>query len=229
MFIVDSWNGLLRFVFWMAPTRPPGGGKPPFGGTGGGSGKGPEDFEAIFNRHFDEVLRYFLRKGIPRETAKDLTQETFLRVYQNIGEFRAESSLRTWIFSIAENVWLNSARYQNAGKRKGIEISLAAENAPEIPEAQYFKSWGGTPEALEKVLEDERQRKLYEALSRLPKRMRECVLFRVHQDLKYREIADLMGIDIGTVKAQISQAKERLKKELGPYFDSYDFGDDDSE
>lgn len=223
MFIVDTWNDLLRFVFWMAPARPPADGKPPSGGSGGGESNDPETFEAIFKQHFEEVLHHFLRKRIPRETAMDLNQETFFRVYQGIGEFRNESSLRTWIFSIAENVWRNAARHQTAGKRKGIEISLpAAEDAPEISEAERFEGWGSPQGALEKVLADERRRKLYEALSRLPGRMRECVLYRVHQDLKYREIAELMGIDIGTVKAQLSQAKARLEKELGPYFDSFD-------
>jgi RNA polymerase sigma-70 factor (ECF subfamily) len=229
MFIVDSWNSLLRFVFWMAPTRPPKGPSGSGSGSGNGGNDDPEDFETIFKRYFGEVLQFFLRKGIRRETAQDLTQETFLRVYQGIREFRNESSLRTWIFSIAENVWRNAARHQNAGKRKGSEISFSAtaDDAPEIPEGKRFEGWGQSQETLDAILEEERKEKLYKALGGLPARMRECILARVHEDLKYREIADLMGIDIGTVKAQIYQAKERLKKELGPYFDSFDLGDDD--
>jgi len=232
MFIVDSWNGLLRCVFWMAPTRPRKGGVPPSGpgsGSGAGGDNDPEDFETIFKRHLKEVLNHFLRKGIPRETAEELTQETFLRVYQGIGEFRSESALRTWIFSIAENVGLNAARHQNAKKRKGSEVSIsaAAENALEVSAEKHFQGWGHSQGILDAVLEDERREKLYEALGGLPPRTRQCILLRVHQDLKYREIAVLMGIDIGTVKALIHQGKERLKKELGPYFDSFDLREDD--
>jgi RNA polymerase sigma-70 factor, ECF subfamily len=233
MFILDTWNDLLRFAFWMAPTRPLAGRTPPSGGAGGGgTGSGsagggdeeddPENFEAIFKRHFEKVLRYFLRKGAPRESGMDLTQETFLRVYQSIGEFRQESSFQTWLFRIAENTWLNALRHRSAGKRKGIETPLpAAEEAPEIPESQHLEGWGSSQGALEKVLAEERQRRLYEALSHLPRRMRECVFYRVHHDLKYREIAALMGTSIGAVKAQLAQAKSRLEEELGPYFDSF--------
>jgi RNA polymerase sigma-70 factor (ECF subfamily) len=227
MFILDSWDGLLRWVFWMASAKPPKGGKPPSGGAGSGSGGGgssdPEKFEAIFKQHFEEVLHHLLRKRIPREIAMELTQDTFFRVYQSIGEFRNESSLRTWIFSIAENVWRNTVRHDNADKRKRIEISLpTAEDVTEILEAERFEDRKNEPSALETLLEDERRKKLYEALKNLPARMRQCVYYRVHHGLMYREIAELMGIDIGTVKAQLSQAKARLEKELGPYFDSFD-------
>jgi RNA polymerase sigma-70 factor (ECF subfamily) len=215
MFLVDTWNDLLRFVVWMAPTRPLAGGSPPPGGGGSGSGSGggsggDNDPEDIFRRYYEKLFRWFRRRGASREDAKDLTQETLFRVYRNIGRFRGEASLGTWIFSIAKNVWRNDLRWWHTERREGEEVSLK-----EISEAIE-------PRALAKILEDEERRKLYEALARLPPRMRQCVFYRIHQDLKYREIAALMGTSIGTVKAQLAQAKDLLEKELGPYFDSFD-------
>jgi RNA polymerase sigma-70 factor (ECF subfamily) len=223
MFIVDSWNGLLRFVFWMAPTRPPKGGVPPSGSGGdGGFNDDPEDF---FKKHFGRVRRQLRSLGASPEDAEDLTQETFLRVYRNIETFRGEANVETWIFKIARNVWLNHVRGRKTESRSGTEVSLddLSESGRSVVESQI---WRSAPEPVERLLGDEKQRKLYEALGGLPTRMRQCILLRV-QDLKYREIAVLMGIDIGTVKALIYQAKERLKKELGPYFDSFDLGNDE--
>lgn len=217
MFITDIWNDFFRFPAWMAPLGRSSGGAG--GGSGSGSGGGGgEDFEKIYKEHYEPVLRRFRRLGVPHEEAIELTQETFLRVYQNIGEFRGEASIKTWIFSIAQRVWLNYVRWRHAEKREGEQVSLEDQE------------WRVESETLEKILEDEKKAKLYEALKSLPPRMRRCVLLRVHDNLKYREIAVLMKISIGTVKAQISQAQDRLEKELGQYFDSFDLpGDPDGE
>lgn len=229
MFITDAWNDLLRFVFWMAPMRRPPGGVPPSGGGGGGSkGGGDDDFEKIFRELFEPVYRHFRRLGASDQDAKDLTQETLLRVYLNIEKFRGDSSLKTWIFRIADNIWRNAGRYQRAGKRKREEVSLegASENGPSIQADRRLEGWAVEQGALEKILEEEQKEKLYEALVRLPPRMRQCVLYRIHHGLKYRQIAERMGISIGTVKAQLSEAEKRLRAELGDYFDSFDLRDD---
>jgi RNA polymerase sigma-70 factor (ECF subfamily) len=217
MFITDIWSDFFRFPAWMASLRRSSGGEG--GGSGSGSGDGgDEDFEKIYKEHYEPVFRRFRRLGVPHEDAQDLTNETFLRVYRNIEEFRGESSVKTWIFSIAQRVWLNYVRWRHAEKREGEEVSLQDQE------------WRIESETLEKILEDEKKAKLYEALKSLPPRMRRCVLLRVHGNLMYREIAVLMKISIGTVKAQISQAQDRLAKELGQYFDTFDLpGDPDGE
>jgi RNA polymerase sigma-70 factor, ECF subfamily len=227
MFITDIWNDFFRFPAWMAPLGRSSGGAPPSGGRRSGGGEPPdfdEQYQAAFEEYVESVLSFFLRKGFPREEAEDLTQESFLRVYQSIGGFRGEASLKTWIFQIATNTWRNEIRKRRADKRGGLEISLEGEveKGESIRADRPLLGWNeGSPGALEKILVDEGKRKLHEVLERLPPRMRNCVLLRI-QDLKYREIADLMGVKIGTVKAQLSIAQDRLKEELGPYFDLFD-------
>lgn len=233
MFITDAWDDLLRFVFWMAPKRRSPGGVPPSGGGGGGGGEGgnapdPEKlFREAYETHFRPVCRFFVNKGFPREDAIELTQETFFRVYRYIGRFRNEASLGTWIYNIATNVWRNELRRLKSKKRAGKEVPIdgGAENEEpsQVPRDPH-------PGALEDLLADEKKRKLYEALKKLPPRMRHCVLLRIHGNLRYREIAAVMKISIGTVKAQLSQAQERLIHELGDYFDLSDpQGDPDGE
>lgn len=227
MFITGIWNDFFRFPAWMAPLRRSSGGAPPSGGRGSGGGEPPdfdEQYQAAFEDYFESVLGFFLRKGFSREEAEDLTQETFLRVYQSIGGFRGEASLKTWIVQIATNTWRNEIRKRRADKRGGSEISLEeeVEKRESIRADRPLPGWEkGSSGALDEILVEEGKRKLRDALENLPPRMRNCVLLRI-QDLKYREIADLMEVSIGTVKAQLSVAQERLKKELGPYFDLFD-------
>lgn len=236
MFSLDGRNGFLRLVLWMAPSRSSQeGARPspkerdgPRNGAAGESRRRPLDvddrFHEIFATYFDPVFRLFLRRGIPRESARDLTQETFLRVYRGIERFRGEASVRTWVFHIAANVWRNEVRRLRTEKREAQEVSLQAltESGPQIAADRRFAGWAGEPGALEEILEDERRKKLHEALRNLPARMRRCVLLRIHGGLKYREIAVLMGTSIETVKSQLSQAQGRLETELGHYFDSFD-------
>jgi RNA polymerase sigma-70 factor, ECF subfamily len=239
MFLLDTQPGPFRFLVWMAHPRSPQELVPPPGDGGNGWGNGTregggepgdaeERFREVFETWFEPVLRLFVRRGIPRETARDLTQETFLRVYRNFGRFRGEASLRTWVFQIAGNVWRNEVRRRRAEKREAWEVSLQglAERGPALPDYRRFEGWGGAPGALDEILVDEKKRQLSAALGSLPARMRRCVLLRIHGDLKYREIAVLMGTSIETVKSQLSQAQDRLEREVGPYFEAFELRGD---
>jgi RNA polymerase sigma-70 factor (ECF subfamily) len=237
MFVLDNpYGSLLRFVFWMEARRPSRLAAPR-PGNGGSSGNGPggppdpeAEFRLLFDTYFEPVCSYFRRRGIRDDQARDLAQETFLRVYRSLSWFRREASPRTWIYLIAKNVWCNELRRRLAEKREGREVSLQklTEEGPSLADDLRFEGWAGSRGALESILADERRAKLFEALRKLPERMRRCVLLRIHGDLKYREIAVLMNTSIQTVKSQLSQAQDRLSRELGSYFDPSDVrGDGD--
>lgn len=231
MLFVDARSAVLGFIFWMgAGRRPEVLSRPRAAGNGGvrrDTAEPPaEEFRRLFDRYFPSVLHFFLNRGIPYEDCRDLTQETFLRVYRSIGRFRGEASLQTWLFQIATNLWRNQVRHARAGKREGKELSLdgAIEQGLQVP--AHGPPDGGHEAAgpLGELLADERMQLLRRALDALPPQMRRCVLLRIDQDLKYREIAEVMQISIDTVKSQISQAKDRLERELGHYFDGSGLG-----
>lgn len=168
-----------------------------------------EELKALFDRYYPSVFHFFQNRGVPREDARDLTQETFLRVYRGIGRFRRDASFQTWLFQIATNLWCNDVRRRTAGKREGREVSLdaLAEKGREATEEPAHP--------LDHMEAEERRSTLREALSELPPQMRRCVLLRLDRDLKYREIASLMQISVDTVKSQLSQARGRLQARLG--------------
>lgn len=176
-------------------------------------------FDRLFERHGGEIYRFFVRKGFSFEESRELTQEAFLRVYQGLSEFRGESKARTWIFSIARNLYLNARRHDRAAKRQGTEIPLEDlrpsedETGPSAPLPDR-----SAPDPLGGALERERRERLWRAVAALPPRMRQCVVLRVAQERRYQEIADLLGVSIDTVKSQLHQAKGRLHESLAADF-----------
>lgn len=179
-----------------------------------------DELRRRFERYFGPVYYFFLNRGLPREEARDLTQETFLRVYQSMSGFRGEASFETWMFQIATNLWRNHVRSRHAEKRSAQEVSLeaAAEEGRQLPLDRPLP--GRAPQAgpLDGLLAGEQRAVLRQALAELPPKMRRCVLLRIDQDLKYREIAELLRVSIETVKSQLSQARDRLEAEVGRYF-----------
>ncbi len=176
------------------------------------------DFEHLFERFYRPVSYFFANRGFSDDECRDLTQETFLGVYRGIGRFRRDASVETWLFTIAGNIWRNALRSRSAEKRDAKEVSLAAliDDGEQIVGDPAADAGAGGP--LDDALTSERLRCLREAMAELPPQMRRCMLLRVDQDMKYREIAAVLQISVDTVKSQLFQARERLKTRLAAHF-----------
>ena len=180
-------------------------------------------FRSLFESHYHSVYYFFFSHDLSAEDSRDFTQETFLNAYKSFQTFRGESKITTWLFQIATNIWRNSIRRDLASKRNAVTISFDEhmEEAFTCPfVSQAFTNQGS--DQLESILKKEGLQLLYEGLVELPPQMRRCVLMRVSQDLKYREIALIMKISINTVKSLLFQARQILKNNLGEYFLDYD-------
>lgn len=184
-------------------------------------------FHKIYDHYYRPVWRFFRRRGFPRQQCGDLTQDTFLRVYQGMDGFRGEARFETWLFRIAMNTYRKSLRYQSADKRSGNEVPLEepeggirgeveTADAPDLPTA----SAPGEP--LDDLLERERRGALRTAMADLPDQMRRCAVLRIYQGLAYREIAVVMQVSIETVKAHLFQARKRLTAALAQHFEDVD-------
>ena len=162
----------------------------------------PEAFEEIYSRFAEMVYNVSLRLSSDPEQAADLTQEVFLRIFRHLGGFRGMSSLKTWIFRIA----LNHCRNRLSRRRPAMQ-PLEEEGT----ESRWADAGRG-PEELA-VAADE-GRRLAESLSRLPAEFREAVVLRDIEGLSYEEIADVLGVRIGTVRSRIARGRERLRSLL---------------
>ena len=170
------------------------------------------DFRQIFSEYYPLVLRYFSHHGLGEEDSRDLSQETMLRVYRNLSSFSGEAELGTWVFQVTASVYKSAVRSRSTRKRDAVEVSF--EPGPESGVDPVDED----EDPLRELLTGERSQILAEALQDLPPQMRRCVELRVHRDLKYREIAELMRLSVETVKAHLFQARQILRSKLAGYF-----------
>ncbi|HLX06730.1 MAG TPA: RNA polymerase sigma factor [Thermoanaerobaculia bacterium] len=167
----------------------------------------------VYRLYRRRVQGFFGLRGFSTDEAAELTQETFIRVFNAIEDLRTASRFPRWLFEIAANIYRNELRRRGAAKRDAFEESieeLASNQAEGRVDALAALS-SKAPGPLDGTLRRERLAGLRSQLDQLPPQMRRCVYLRLYQDLKYREIAALMRISIETVKAHLHQAQKRLK------------------
>ncbi|HYW74747.1 MAG TPA: sigma-70 family RNA polymerase sigma factor [Pyrinomonadaceae bacterium] len=170
-------------------------------------------YERLVGEHSGDVYALLFRLTSDAEEARDLTQETFLRAFQNIERFRGDASLKTWIYRIAINQARNRWRWWRR-RRRDVTVSLdAADNHRETPLAAILPS-ENSPSPEEQTLARERESQLREALNGLRRSFREAVVLRDVEGFSYEEIAQTLQISIGTVKSRISRGRLELRKQL---------------
>jgi RNA polymerase sigma-70 factor (ECF subfamily) len=170
-------------------------------------------FDQLVRERSGEVYALLYRLTEDTEEARDLTQETFLRVFQNIERFRGDADLKTWIYRIAINQARNRWRWWRR-RRRDATISLDAEEGqPGQLAGLHLKSNGADPE--QDALARERETTLRKALRSLGHSYRETVILRDVEGLSYEEIASALEISVGTVKSRLSRGRLELRRKLG--------------
>jgi len=142
--------------------------------------------------------------------ACDVVQEVFLKIFRNVGAFRAESSLTTSLYRIAVNEAYNHRRWFARHRRP--EVGL--DEPSEIGTTYYDRLAEVSRSPFELALGREERALIEAALARLNPKFRTCVVLRDIEDLSYDEIAEIEGISLGTVKSRILRGREALRRTL---------------
>lgn len=127
--------------------------------------------------------------------AQDASQETFLKAYRHIRNFRGQSSVETWLTKIAMNVCLDEIR----SRRDTVPLNEGFD----VPDTETAES---------RVLARESQQAVRRALEQLPSDQRAVVVLRDIKGFSYEEVCDILNLNIGTVRSRLHRARERLKK-----------------
>ncbi len=172
-------------------------------------------FAEIVRSYQRRIYAVAMRMTRRHEVADDITQDTFVRAYRNLGRFEAGRPLRPWLTRIAVNLAIN---YLNVAKR---EQPLYTEDAPFGP-ARGGSARALRPEPLdsnpERALESEELAlDLDRAVSLLSLEQRTVFLLKVVEEMRYEEIAKLLGISEGTVMSRLSRARGRLRVMLAAH------------
>jgi len=173
-------------------------------------------FEDLVRRYDADVLRLALRVLRNEEEARDVYQETFLRVHRTIGQFRGESSFRTWLYRIVVNVCRDHARRRQAARRDGRLVPLESERGDGFTvEAARLLVDRRPASDPERALESgEVRRRVGEALAQLPERERLVFELRHDQGLRLAAIASLLETTDETVRNCLYRAHQRLRAAL---------------
>jgi RNA polymerase sigma-70 factor, ECF subfamily len=167
-------------------------------------------YETLLSRFQQPVYNLALRLLNDPSYAADVVQEVFLKVFRNVGHFRGQSSLKTWIYRITVNEAHNQRRWFFRHRRR--EIGL--EEEPEEARSMSQVLPDGSPSPFDYAFDRERRNLLESALSKINPAFREVVVLRDIADLSYDEIADILLLSLGTVKSRILRGREALRQEL---------------
>lgn len=143
-------------------------------------------------KHEKKIMNFFLQSGLPYHEAEDLMQEVYLRLWRYRSKYVETAKLSTFLYLIARQVQIDALR---ANTRRDCREKI----------------WGGGGEEVQAPASMARMDVLW-ALSRLPEGMREVVVLGVMQDMPYAEIAEILGIPVGTVKSRMFNALRKLKE-----------------
>jgi RNA polymerase sigma-70 factor (ECF subfamily) len=169
-------------------------------------------FDILVGRYQDRVFGVIARLVPDGETARDLTQDTFLKAFKGLRSFSGDASFYTWLYRIARNVVTSHARYEAARPR--IRTSLDAID-PDRAALRLHPSGAG-PDPVQGAVEAERRGHLLAALASLQPEFREIIVLRDFEDRSYEEIAALLELPAGTVRSRLHRARAELRERLRP-------------
>lgn len=158
-------------------------------------------FETLFRRYREEIYNLCLqRTSGNHEDASDLVQETFVKVYVNLAKYDPKFTFGQWIYTIARNTFIDHVR-RRRGEMSIDQIGGVSSGTPVFDES---------PD--ERIISEQHSQQMARYMASLPEKYRQMAEMRFEREMSYEEIANQLGLPIGTVKTQIHRARERLCK-----------------
>ncbi len=159
-----------------------------------------EHFQLLVLAHQERVFAVIMRALGDEAKAKELTQETFIKAYLNLGRFRFDSSFSTWLIRIALNLtssYFSSREYRERIKTSSLDESNCLENM----------SHGSSD-----VLDEQAVLRLQKLMGRLSEKLRLVFIMCALDQLSYQEAANILGIPVGTVRSRLNKARLTIRQ-----------------
>ncbi len=181
-----------------------------------GSLKGHKgDFKVLLERYEGELFNFLYHTVGDRQAAEDLFQETFMQVFSNIERFRPDGRFRPWMYTIAANLARDEMRRRR--RRKTFSLDAEIHRGEEVSLVEMIESHAEDPSML--AADEESRTLATEMMESLPGNLREVVVMYFYNDMKYTEIAESLGLPMGTVKSRLYRAvremTETMKRKRG--------------
>lgn len=164
-------------------------------------------FSELMKRWKQPLMNYFYRQVREAELSEELLQEVFLKLWKT-RHYRVQAKFSTWLYRVAQHVLIDHWRKQE-------------RRLPQASDTTTLEASDTAPSPEEKTLQQERQQQLYTALQKLPRAQQQVILLSKFQQLKYADIAEVMGWSVSNVKVQVFRALQQLKKHVGGEHESH--------
>jgi len=165
-----------------------------------------EAFRLIFERYSRPVISFIYDLVSDRGLAEELTQETFVRAFRNLGTLRQETKLSTWLFGIAKNV-----------ARESLRARMRASRQVDLEDKSVLDLSDHSPVPVHQLLNKELNELIQRSLALLDDDKRLVFTLKVFQQCSYEEIADITGFSISKLKSDLHRARSEMRRRISPY------------
>ena len=165
-------------------------------------------YDKLMRKYHDAIYNLIYRMMRNKGEVEDLTQEAFIKAFSSLRSFNEEYAFSTWLYKIATNNcidYIRKKKLETFSIDKPI-VSKDSEVTFEVPDTTYQPD--------KALIAQQRKELIEEAIKSLPEKYRRVIMLRHHQDKNYEEIAKILKVPIGTVKAHIFRAREMLYRYL---------------
>ena len=160
-----------------------------------------EEVAGLFDQLRNPLLRYVIGLGLPVQDGEDIIQEVFLSLFQHLRQGRSRSNLRAWTFRVAHN--------QALKRRSRVRIGAQQPEDEEARWADLAPDPNPSPE--DQLADSQKRQRVLAVVTALPEQDRNCLILRA-EGLRYREIAEVLDISLGTVSVSLQRSLARLAR-----------------
>ncbi|WP_158941550.1 sigma-70 family RNA polymerase sigma factor [Granulicella sp. S190] len=173
-----------------------------------------EAFSVLIAQYHQPLYSLIARSLNDPADAADITQEVFIKVFRSIRGFHGESTLRTWLYRIALHEASNQRRWWSRHKKQEITIDSSFESDPDAENAQLslaatLADRSGSP--FDHAAQSEIRERVEAALRQVPEVFRTVVVLREIEGFAYEEIAEILDVNLGTVKSRLTRGRSALR------------------
>lgn len=170
------------------------------------------EFQSIYKAYYPKILGYLTRTLNDKEVAEDLSQDVFIRVNDGLSSFEGRAALSTWIYKIATNIARDY--FKSASFKIGKKQTISGEDIEER-KADMNVWTGDQSKTSDQVLEKKEMNDCIKRyVNEIPETYRTVFILSEYEGLKNREIAEILGLTLDTVKIRIFRARSQLKKKM---------------
>jgi RNA polymerase sigma-70 factor (ECF subfamily) len=171
------------------------------------------EFQPIHDTYRPRLVRYLARL-VGTAEAEDLTQQVLLKISGNLGQFRGESSLSTWIYRIATNAAMDQLRHPHARSMQGPACAATPADTDLDRDAEDVWAEASIPSVETSVMREEMSQCVRDFVDRLPDNYKSVIVLSELEGFKNSEIGDILGISLDAVKIRLHRAREKLRQDL---------------